>query len=58
MMASLVNPSNGTGSKGRLDNTYRSQCKVCGFGIYTGQAAKFSRKPLGLCHVECLDGAQ
>lgn len=38
--------------------TYRSQCKLCPAGVYTGQPAVWLRNPAGLSHQECAERAE
>lgn len=32
---------------------HRSQCKICGLGLFSHQDAVWSRQPMGLVHAEC-----
>ncbi len=45
-------------SKTVLANTYRTHCKICRSGIYTNQPTRWSRKPLGLVHDDCVSEVQ
>lgn len=40
-------------SKPTLNNTYVTQCKRCGRGVYERQAWFWSRNPLGIVHLVC-----
>lgn len=39
---------------GRMTDLMDTTCSTCGRGIFAGQPRAWSRKPLGLSHIECL----
>lgn len=34
---------------------YISTCNACGLGVFQTQKWVFSRRPLGICHRECVE---
>lgn len=40
-------------SAGPAGRDYRTNCKLCPAGVYTGQPAVWLTQPMGLSHVDC-----
>ena len=40
--------------KSSLQNTYVTQCKICGAGVYEKQAWHWSVRPIGIVHTDCV----
>lgn len=55
MSTSLGDPSLHMITKNGHTSLYVSTCNVCGLGVFQTERWKFSRRPLGICHVSCLD---
>lgn len=43
---------------GKMTDQLETVCSACGRGIFAGRPRVWSRKPLGLCHPECVTAEQ